>query len=530
MASLPPAGRRVGGLLLVAAILAATATILAAPPSGVPSARGASEVRILSGAPAALDPAAQGDVLSAAIGAQLFETLTSFDSSLTLRPALARSWDVEDAGRRVTFHLRPDLTFSDGTRIGAADVVRSWLRLIDPASPSPLASLMSDVVGADDYRTGQGRAADVGLTADGLDLTVRLERPAADFPSIAAASLFAVVPPGIDDGSSLQPGQFVSSGGYLLAAASSTDLTLRANPAYWAGTPRIETIHVITEIGGRSPVAAFEDGTVDYAPIGWYDASWIRYDAGLGPQLRSVPSLSVEYLGFDASRPPFSDVRVRQAFGAAVDWRRIVSLASPGDEVPATSLVPPGIPDRGSGEHLPAWRPQEAEDLLAAAGYPGGHGFPEVTMVTSGTSYGDAFRASIEETLGIRIAAEVIEGGDYYARLQVDPPAIWTLGWIADYPGANDFLGVLLGSESPNNVGRWSSAEFDAAIAEALAAADSAGAMAAYERAQAVVASDVPVVPLAYGDGWALSRDGLLGAGQNGLGIPRFAALAWSGS
>ena len=98
---------------------------------------------------------------------------------------------------------------------------------------------------------------------------------------------------------------------------------------------------------------------------------------------------------------------------------------------------------------------------------------------------------------------------------------------MADYPGRNDFLGVLLATGSTNNYGRWSSDEFDAAIAEAGATTDEAAAAAAYDRAEDVVQRDAPVIPITYGSGWALARDGLLGAGQNGLGALRFAGLAW---
>jgi oligopeptide transport system substrate-binding protein len=109
-----------------------------------------------------------------------------------------------------------------------------------------------------------------------------------------------------------------------------------------------------------------------------------------------------------------------------------------------------------------------------------------------------------------------------------DPPAMWSLAWVADYPGRNDFLGVLLGTGASNNYGKWSSQAFDAAITEAVSATDPAAASAAYDRAEAIVRDDVPVVPLSYGPGWSLSRKGLLGAGQNGLGIVRMAGLAWA--
>jgi oligopeptide transport system substrate-binding protein len=87
---------------------------------------------------------------------------------------------------------------------------------------------------------------------------------------------------------------------------------------------------------------------------------------------------------------------------------------------------------------------------------------------------------------------------------------------------------VLLGSGQSNNYGHWTSADFDKAIAEADAATDPALAGAAYDRAERVVQRDAPVVPLSYGPGWALSRTGLQGAAQNGMGILRLASLAWS--
>ena len=114
---------------------------------------------------------------------------------------------------------------------------------------------------------------------------------------------------------------------------SDTVLTLHANEHYWAGRPAIGTIELVGDLGGRSEVEVFEAGDLDYAPISSFDATWIAYDQTLGPQLREVPSMSVEYYGFDTTRPPFDDVRVRRAFGMAVDWRRIAALGSTDGDV-----------------------------------------------------------------------------------------------------------------------------------------------------------------------------------------------------
>jgi len=496
-------------------------------------ANGDRPVRILTGAATSLDPAVQGDAGSAAMSAQLFESLTAFDANLELRPALAESWEFADDGRQITFRLRPDLAFSDDSPLRPSDVVRSWLRLIDPNQPSPLSSLALDIEGAEAYLRGQNPdPASVAMRADdgANTLTVDLVRPASDFPNIVAGPTFAVVPLGVGrDADALRAGDgFVASGGYVLTTETDTVLTLTANPHYWAGPPAVATIEMVTGLDGESEVATFEAGELDYAPIGSFDAAWIAYDESLGPQLREVASLSVTYYGFDTTRPPFDDVRVRQAIGMAVDWRRIAALAgSDGAFTVANSMVPPGIPGRSDADFLPPYDPDAARQLLSDAGYPGGAGFPDTTLMTFGGGFDEAILAEIERELDVSLAWETM-GDGYFDRLAAEPPQMWTLGWVADYPGRNDFLGVLLNTGASNNYGGWSSPEFDAAIAEAGSAIDEDAATAAYDRAEGIVRDEVPVVPLVYSTGWALSRDGLLGANQNGLGVVRMAGLAWS--
>lgn len=476
-----------------------------------------------------VDPAAQGDIESAAVSAQLFESLTAIDATLQTRPALAASWELRDSGRTVVFHLRAGLTFSDGSPLTAADVVRSWFRIIDPAHPSPLLSLIGDVVGASDFAHGTvSDRSTVGLTADGNDVVVHLVRSAADFPTIVASPTFAVVPAGIDaTPSTRRPGaSFVGSGGYVLTADGDTSSTLTANAHYWAGPPAIPTVTLIHDIGGRSPVAAFEAGDIDLTSVSPYDATWLAWDDSLGPDLRRSDGLSLQYYGFDTRRPPFDDVRVRQAFARAVDWRRLVALSTTNTARPATGMVPPGIPGRSDADFLPPLDPAGARSLLAAAGYPGGKGFPAVTLVGGGAE-DRAFAAEVQRELGVTVEIEV-EAGDVIARLTSDPPSIFSMGWVADYPGPNDFLGILLGSGSSNNYGRWSSLAFDQAVGAALAATDASTTRAAFDRAQAIVRDDAPAIPLSYDVEWSLARNGLLGAYSNGLGITRMAGLAWA--
>jgi oligopeptide transport system substrate-binding protein len=303
-------------------------------------------------------------------------------------------------------------------------------------------------------------------------------------------------------------------------------IRLAANDRYWAGRPAIGTIlHRTGSLDG--PVDSFQAGAVDRVPISALDAQWAAYDRTLGPQLRRAEGLNVQYLGFDTTRPPFDDPRVRQAFAWAVDWKRLVTLADQ-DAVPATSIVPAGIQLRGDGDFSPRYDPEAARAALAAAGFPGGAGFPDVTFVTSGTQYDAAIAAELERELGIQLASEVMPFGEFTNRLDTDPPQMWQLGWSADFPHPHDFLGLLLESGSPNNVGGWDDPAFDAALDAAASTADAAEQTAYYEEAQRIVADQVPVIPLEYPEDWALSRDGLLGAADTGLGIIRYAGLSWA--
>jgi oligopeptide transport system substrate-binding protein len=511
-------------VFLGVAIVAASAF----QPTSLRAAR--SDVRIFMGAATSLDPAIQADVASAQIDSQLFESLTAVDASQQIQPALAASWETIDSGRRIVFHLRPDLKFSNGSPIAAKDVVASWMRVLAMADQGGLASLLDDVVGAEAYAKGSGPASGVGLHApDDATVQVDLASPASDFAAIASSPTLAVVPPGLDsDASLLKPGSFVGSGAYVLSAITATEATLVANPRYWAGVPALATVHVVNDIGGQSPVDVFLAGKLDYTPIPSFDGTWIAYDRTLGPSLRLVPSASVEYYGFDTTKPPFSDVHVRRAFAMAIDWRRIVTLLGSPTEVPATGMVPPGIPGRSSTDFVPKFDVAAAKAELAQAGFPNGVGFPKITLVTPGGSVDRAIAAQLHANLGVDIGRETMGFATYYQRLAANPPAFWEQDWQADYPGAYDFLGLLLGTGKANNYGHWSNASFDAALGKALSAADAASTQAAFDQAQAIVQDQVPVIPVDNGTGYWLAATGLLGAAPNGQGLVRFAGLAWA--
>jgi ABC-type transport system substrate-binding protein len=490
-------------------------------------------VTILGPSATSLDPAVQADAGSAQVVSQLFESLTYVDSAATVQPALAASWDIQSGGTRVVFHLRPGLTFSDGSALKAGDVVTSWMRVLAPAKPSQLASLLDGVAGAKAYREGTGPASSVGIRATSdTDVEVDMSSAAADFPAIVSSSTLAVVPPGLDsDPSLLRPGTFVGSGAYVLKALTLAETTLTANSHYWAGAPPIATVHLLSSPSANGRVQDFQAGDVDYTPIASGDATWIAYDKILGPSLRVEPSPSVEYYGFNTTKAPFNDVHVRRAFELGIDWKRVVTLLSPAGTVPATGMVPLGVPGHSRTDYGPAFDLSTAKSELAAAGFANGVGFPKVTMITTGDDFGQlegAIMRQLHDNLGIDISYRAEDWDAYNALLLSDPPALWQMDWVADYPGANDFLGLLLGSGQPNNFGRWTNTDFDTAVKKALSSTDATSMQQAFDEAQSIVKDQAPVIPVDYGSGYSLVAKGLLGAMPNSQGLVRYAGMSWA--
>lgn len=514
-------------IVIIAALLAFVLVPGRSPTAGADRPAGVSAV-IAGSAPGTWDPALAGDAGTASTLAQVYEGLTAFDAESRVQPALAVEWTVDDGGRRLVFDLRPGITFSDGSPITSQDVVSSWLRLLDAGRRAPLASLLSDVEGATSYLRGEVGADAVGLHAEEGRVVVEFRRPAAYFVAVTASPSLAILPTASADGREgpILPVDLVVSGAYRPTFQSDTTIELEANPRYWAGVSALANVQLLTDLGGESPVALFEAGRVDYAGIGAFDASWVRYDPDLGPQLRRADALSVDYYGFDTSEAPFDDTRVRRAFSQAVDWDRIALLADAASD-PATSLIPHGIAGRGDEDFSPIHDPEAARALLVAAGFPDGTSFPPVTMGSFGLAYDLAVEHELERELGVEVEVEQRPFQDYVSLLDADPPDIWSISWIADYPAAQDFLGLLLETGSGSNEGRWSDPAFDAALEAAAATEDPLEQERHYAEAQRIVRDEAPVVPVAYGESWSLSRGGLLGAQQSALGFLRFASLAW---
>jgi ABC-type transport system substrate-binding protein len=153
-------------------------------------------LRYLGGSPDALDPAFIGDAGDVQLLLQLYAGLTRIDEEGSVYASLAEGWTVSQDGRTYTFRLRDGLGFSDGTPLTAADVRRSWLRILDPETRALAPDVLTIIEGAAEWRAGIGSADEVGIEAPDLrTLTVHLRHAASFFPALIATPAAFVVPP-----------------------------------------------------------------------------------------------------------------------------------------------------------------------------------------------------------------------------------------------------------------------------------------------------------------------------------------------
>ena len=233
----------------------------------------------------------------------------------------------------------------------------------------------------------------------------------------------------------------------------------------------------------------------------------------------------MQYFGFDTTRPPFDDARVRRAFALALDRPRLVANAEGSGGTPASSIVPPALWPDGladdQGTDL-----AEARRLLDEAGYRDRSRLGTVTVNGSGLGVSPAV-AIWEQDLGVEIDAETMQFRDYLRALVVKPPQVFTINWIADYPSPYALYSLLLLPDATSNYGHWDDAEFVRLLEAASAATTQAEQDAAYRAVDDRVDAEAPVIPWSYGAGWWLVSPGLRGLGNLTTGLLDLGRVSW---
>ena len=469
-----------------------------------------------------LDPhiatgAPEGRVLAA-----LWSGLTRLDpATLVPIPGLAESFHSLQQGRVWEFRLRPQLQWSDGSDLTAADVVASWRRLLDPATGAPYRDWLLDL-------------ADPGLSVQGRTLRVEFRHPLPFFAEMCAWHALAPVPESLRDG--VHPAGTITSGPFLLQSHRLRDrIHLLPNPLWYAaGTVQLPALDFLVVESQFTALNLFLAGEADYLP----DVPALAIPALLQraqgshpsdrtPEFDPQPLFATYFYRFNTTRSPWQDPRVRLAFTLAVDRQKLVESLGAGQPA-ATTLVPPQL--RGwIPPPAPSFDPIRARNLLAEAGWTASHPLPTVGLAFNTAEMhrdvAEFLQLQWQEHLGVRVRLENQEWKvflDSQHQLDYD---LSRSSWIGDYLDPLTFLDIFR-ADSANNRTGWANAAFEQHLDRAARAINPQERWAALRGAEALLLQEAPILPLFHYASRDLISDRVRGFHRNLRGQVDWARLS----
>lgn len=456
-----------------------------------------------------LDPHRAEGVSAANILRDLFEGLVGEKRDSSLTPGAALSWDISDDLMTYTFELRPDAKWSNGDPVTAEDFVFGLRRSVDPATGSAYSQILAPIKNAEAVIAGDLPPDQLAVEAiDEKTLRVQLKGPTPYFLGLLVHS--SAYPVHMASVSQLgnefaQPGKLVSNGAYQLSErVIQSHITLKRNPHYWdnANTTIDEVRYLNTE-DSNSEFKRFRAGELDWTTtIPAAQIAWSREN--LPDQFQSSTYLGVYYFGFNTSKPPLDNVKLRQALSYAIDRKVITEKVTQGGEQVAAAWVPPGV-DR----HRPAfaaWKDwtreqsiAEARRLYAEAGYAADN--PARVEIRYNTSEDHKRIATViaamwKQWLGVETVLINEEWKVYLQNRRLkDKTQVFRAGWIGDYNDANTFLEILHSQHGLNDTG-YANAEYDALLDQAAVEGDADRRAQLQHQAEAILLRDLPVLPI----------------------------------
>ncbi len=483
------------------------------------------QVFILPGGdPPTMDPHLSGDATSAEYVVEIFSGLMAYDRDLNLIPDIAESYQISDDGLIYTFAIREGAVFQDGKPIRADDFKWSFERACDPAVGSPTAdTYMGDIVGCRAKLRGQATEVVGVQVIDDLTLQLTIDEAKGFFLAKMTYPTAYVLD---RDTVESNPDWFEApngSGPFILdtyAPDEGVIILVRNDNYYREPMPILE--RVIYVVNAALPaLTGYEEGldrlglqgvTYDAVPVGTANLSRVTDpNNALSNEFVSTNSLSVFYVGFNVNKPPFDDVKVRQAFNLALDKRRMVKLVFQ-DTVPvANGIVPPNMPGYQNPDLSDyEYDPDRALALIEESSYGDVADLPDITLYVSGGGgeVGPVVETVIESyelNLGLEINVEQVSWGDFLADLNKPetPYQMYQLGWIADYPDPQNFLEILFHSQSSQNHGHYNNPQVDALLDQARGEPDVEKRFGLYRQAEQMLLDDAAWIPIYFEvDNW----------------------------
>jgi oligopeptide transport system substrate-binding protein len=461
--------------------------------------------------PSDLDPQVITVYTDVQIAYSLFEGLTKLDGKTSEAvPDLAERWDISPDGKVYTFHLRPNTKWSDGDPVTAGDFVYAFHRILSPAFGALYSYMLWPIKNAEAFNSGKETDfSKVGVKAlDDVTLEVSLAKPTPYLPALVSHNTWLPVQKKtiekygrMDEKGTrwTRPGNLVGNGAFtLLEWVPNARIVVVKNPLYWdAANTKLNRIEFYPFEKPEIEDLNFRSGQL-HTTYGLPMAKIPAYRTHVPLDLRIDPVLSTFYLFFNVTKPPFDNPKLRLALAYAVDRDALSRDVTKGVYPPVHTLTAPNCGGYTCRAQIPDDF-EKARALLAEAGYPGGRGLPPIEVQCFEDEVAirmtEAIQAMWLKELGVNITIAQLEVKTLYQNQQTKNYQIGFSGWIADYADPNTFLGTMV-TNGGNNYAGWSNKDYDGLIEEASNTADNAKRLEIFQKAEAILLGEAPLVPL----------------------------------
>jgi peptide/nickel transport system substrate-binding protein len=452
-----------------------------------------------------LDPVHTAQNADIWISLNIYDTLTEpTDDGKSVVPGLAASWQTSDDGKTVTFKLRPDLKFADGSPLTVDDVKWSLDRAANKASGGDFQFLLGSIASVDT----QGSDT-VVLHLSHPDPT--LLQALATFNAGIVPSKLIMATPGatLDDKSKAFAEHPVGSGPFTLKSWSrGSEMVLTRNPYYWKDgvdgkkLPYLDNIRLVIIPDDATRILKLKAGEIDAAEFVPYSrVAELKADPNLNMVL--YPAAQVNYFTLndrptlkDGTKNPFNDVRVRQALNYATDKDALNQVVAYGVGTPEQSFMPMSTPmSYGTGPLYP-YDMKKAKALLTAAGWDKGF---DITLLTIAGNADDVAKATALQQmwapLGVHLKVEQVESATRLARYKAADFQMLTSLWTNDINDPAEITSIFAYYPSlENRHSGWDDPKIDALFVQSQQELDTAKRAADYKEIQERYEAAAPII------------------------------------